>query len=693
MRDIDFLDAVGKVDARHVEECVTYRPHHAKKWISLCAAAAAVFAAVVGILAVPRGPVIIEKDGFYIEDGVLLRYSGSETDVTIPDEVEVIADFAFLSNENSENIEVVRLGGLVQEVEGNAFAGLSSLNDLVVDEDSQAIVERDGVLMSADGSVLFRYERTEETEYSVPDTVKYIAAHAFQNCVLETIRFNSGLQTIGFNAFAGSGQLRAIDLPETVVYVDEGAFSGCVSAVDGYVPSGAVVKEGAFESVPFHLSLRAGQMSPLEMVKRGLITPSEAIPQSNLQSLMAQIEYLLAVAGGRDHQPSDAAVFGYGGVSSLPATPEDMTVPETVSFEDLTFTDRGWGNTGIYDIQILLPAGDYTIVMEAYGYETYEALYWSDVRFRIANAYYLHTPQVEEPAEDTHGWTAVMEQEDGLYTGITLVHENGEIIRCQYIGESNTPYVCHFSPDGTRCAIEYDRGGPGFYVQALNHDKLLWDFAEYNTYLSRYWGEYQAGSLTWIDNDNIEGINEFGRFRFNIYEMEVTQLDDDPALYDPEAVVTVYPASHSGWDFSMEIPACWQELGAYQDLNRRAQGLEDYRALIPYGAPLGILVDETGGLTLDQAMEKGWFLSVVEIFYGTNPNGYDYIVLREVFGAQEGVSFDEKEGCYTVIFLDPTKMAVFDFRVYVYRDDPDDYVTTVLQAVIDSVKMTPTGSP
>lgn len=39
MREVDFLDAVGKMDARHVEECVTYRPNRAKKWIPLCVAA------------------------------------------------------------------------------------------------------------------------------------------------------------------------------------------------------------------------------------------------------------------------------------------------------------------------------------------------------------------------------------------------------------------------------------------------------------------------------------------------------------------------------------------------------------------------------------------------------------------------------------------------------------------------------
>ena len=130
----------------------------------------------------------------------------------------------------------------------------------------------------------------------------------------------------------------------------------------------------------------------------------------------------------------------------------------------------------------------------------------------------------------------------------------------------------------------------------------------------------------------------------------------------------------------MEIPASWQDRGVYYDKKRQAQGLEDYRALLPSGIPLGLVFDEKGSLMLDRAMEKGWFTSVVDIVTGINQNGHDYVVLREIIGATTGVSIDQKEGQYYVVFLAPD------------RDDPDDYVTTVLQAIIDSVAITPTGS-
>lgn len=194
----------------------------------------------------------------------------------------------------------------------------------------------------------------------------------------------------------------------------------------------------------------------------------------------------------------------------------------------LRLLTAAWGNTGICDILIHLPAGDYTIVMQAYGYETDEALYWENVWFRITGLYYMQNPNLVSP-DDTisaHGWTAVFEHEGDRYSSITYTHEDGRIIHSFLSKNSPTPFVLTFSPGGTRVAVEYMNGSdPAFYVQALNGDNLMEPNYDYNEYLNRYFGQYKAGTLAWVDENNIEGGNEFGRFRFNIYAFEVTQLD------------------------------------------------------------------------------------------------------------------------------------------------------------------------
>ncbi len=294
MREIDFLDAVGRVDEKFVDECLAFvPPKKVNVWIGHMGALAACFVAVIAaVIALNHvnQPKIINENGFYIENGVLLRYTGAETDVVLPDAVETVADFAFLENENAKNIQVVRLGASVKVVEANAFAGLEKLESVRVSEENEAYTEKDGLIMSADGSVLLRYAREGETFFRIPDTVRIVAAHAVQNPGLEEIDFGNNLEYIGYNAFAGDSGLKAIYLPDTVTYIGDGAFSGCGSAVDGHVPQGAEIGQYAFDGVPFYLSILAGQMCPAEEIERGLVTPSQGIQKSNQKALSEQIE-------------------------------------------------------------------------------------------------------------------------------------------------------------------------------------------------------------------------------------------------------------------------------------------------------------------------------------------------------------------------------------------------------------------
>lgn len=531
MKEIDFLDAVGRVDKQYIEECITYKPPKKMNvWIKSMSAIAACFVLVIAVvLAVNHlnQPVIIDENGFYIEDGVLLRYTGSETDVTIPETVETIADFTFLENTNANKIEVVRLGTSVQKVETNAFAGLENLVDLIIAENNLSFVYEDGLIMTSDGSILLRYEREGETSFTIPDTVRFVAAHAVQGTELEEIDFGENLEYIGYNSFASNDKLKAIYLPDSLKYISEGAFGGCMSAVDGYIPSGVQFGGEAFFGVPFYLTMQAGQMSPLEERMRGLVTPSEEIVKSDLAILESQIYYTLAALRGEEVTPTDEATRrAYAVGTNAPEIPDGMVIPSEFSLSDLTYTD----GTGIYNVLIYIPAGEYTLVLQAQPENLPTALCWEDVIYRVLSLFYLQNPAVAAP-EDTvtaFGWTAVFGHEDGLYCGITYTHEDGTVIRSHLPEPSTTPYKLTFSPNGTRVAVEYTLDTrPGFYIQSLNGDKLLWDDSDYNQYLNKYNGQYVADTLKWADEDNIEGDNIYGRFRYNIYGFEAIRIKEE----------------------------------------------------------------------------------------------------------------------------------------------------------------------
>lgn len=65
------------------------------------------------------------------------------------------------------------------------------------------------------------------TTIKLPNSLKYIAAFAFQNTGLSSITFPENLKNIGEGAFSYTA-LEEINLPDSVGFLDQGAFSGCI---------------------------------------------------------------------------------------------------------------------------------------------------------------------------------------------------------------------------------------------------------------------------------------------------------------------------------------------------------------------------------------------------------------------------------------------------------------------------------
>lgn len=105
--------------------------------------------------------------GFEIKDDVLVKYTGDETKVMIPDGVTVIAKNAFSKNKKI-------------------------------------------------------------TEVSMPDSVIKIGSCAFEECVkLKVVNFSKNIEIIEFYAFKGCNTLKEVHLPDTLKELGSGCFSGC----------------------------------------------------------------------------------------------------------------------------------------------------------------------------------------------------------------------------------------------------------------------------------------------------------------------------------------------------------------------------------------------------------------------------------------------------------------------------------
>ena len=121
----------------------------------LGAAAAAICLCLVALCVYLNlnAPEIIDIDGFHIENGVLKSYSGTQSDVVLPAAVTEIADYAFLQNASAAGIESVTITSGVRVIGCNAFAGLENLTQLILEDESTAFVEENGVIMTFDGNI------------------------------------------------------------------------------------------------------------------------------------------------------------------------------------------------------------------------------------------------------------------------------------------------------------------------------------------------------------------------------------------------------------------------------------------------------------------------------------------------------------------------------------------------------------
>lgn len=107
------------------------------------------------------------KAGYDINSGVLVKYSGSETEIVIPDGVTKIGDRAFFNQKSIVSVVM-------------------------------------------------------------PESVVKIDSHAFEKCIrLKEISFSPNITDIGYDAFSGCKALKEVVLPDALQYLGSGAFGDC----------------------------------------------------------------------------------------------------------------------------------------------------------------------------------------------------------------------------------------------------------------------------------------------------------------------------------------------------------------------------------------------------------------------------------------------------------------------------------
>lgn len=216
---------------------------------------------------------------YKLNGDVLVQYTGSDENVTIPSGVRIIGEDAFSGNLSMKTLTIPEG---VEEIRYHAFSGCDMLERVDIADSVRIIgqaafsdcgllenvsigdglvnmgggvfagcpklstVKIDSVKYHCRGGVIYNETETnlvgmlggcETTAYEMPSTVTRIDPYAFWGCEkLAYVQLSAGLTEIPAYSFFGCTGLQAVSVPYSVKRIEAKAFSGCRNLLYAEIP-------------------------------------------------------------------------------------------------------------------------------------------------------------------------------------------------------------------------------------------------------------------------------------------------------------------------------------------------------------------------------------------------------------------------------------------------------------------------
>ena len=170
---------------------------------------------------------------FVIENGVLTKYTGNDSEAVIPDGVTEIGEYAFYMH---PTIEKVYMENSVKAIGSYAFYSCKSLSN----------VQFSATLISIGSNAFWGCKNL--TDIQLPCTLTTIDSYAFSSCAsLKEIIIPDSVASIGNHAFCLCRSLVKVKLPEHLRKIENRTFSDCESLQMITIPSSVTeIGEEAF---------------------------------------------------------------------------------------------------------------------------------------------------------------------------------------------------------------------------------------------------------------------------------------------------------------------------------------------------------------------------------------------------------------------------------------------------------------